>query len=411
MGHMMRVAFFSPLAPQRTTTSSYSEDLLPYLCRNVQVDAYTDDRIAATQEVGRIYPLYGYRDFAAQRGRYDQLVFQLASSPEHVPVYDLFLRYGGVVALHDLDLSSLIESKTLRQGDGWGYLQEVRRHEGLGHFLRTAGGALLHGQWPMPQPARLEMTRLVAQRAAGLIVHSAAARAHLATRYPEAHLREVPIGLPLPPAVDPLEARQALGLPPEAFICASVGRLAPEGRARTALQAFARLLERCPNSLYLSLGEQGAAAPLQRLAHTLGIADRVHLAGQVDLATLYRYLAAADAGIALGHLERGAAPTDLLRLMSVGRPAVVPNRAPYAQIPDYCAIKIEEGEGEVGQLVAALWALAGHPPLRISYGRQAARYVQTAHALGDTARGYAEFLEELSTVEEAERLLTRERTV
>ncbi len=405
MARMMRVAYFSPLAPQRTETSRYSEDLLPHLCRRVQVDAYTDDRIAATQEVGRIYPLYGYRDFAAQLDRYDQLIFQLGSSPEHVPVYDLFLRFGGVVALHDLNLSGLIEAKTLAQGDGWGYLQELRRHEGLGPFLRTAGGALLHGQWPTPRPARLEMTRLVAQRASGVIVHSATARAHLAARYPEAQLREVPIGIPQPPAIDAQEARQALGLPRDAYVCASVGPLS-DAHARALVQVFARLLERCPSSLLVSLGEPPGARSLERLARALGVEGKVRLAGQVDLATLYRYLAAADAGIALGRLERGAAPSDLLRLMSMARPAVVPNCAPYASIPDCCIVKVEPGEAGVPQAAAALWALAGHVPLRLSYGRQAARYVRTAHSLSASARDYADFVEELSTVEAAERLLS-----
>lgn len=404
MGQTMRVAFFSPLAPQRAETSCYSEELLPHLCRQVQVDAYTDDHIAATQEVGRIYPLYGYRDFIAQRERYDQLIFQLGNSSEHVPIYDLFLRFGGVVVLHDLDLSALIEAKTLRQGDGWGYLQEVRRHEGLASFLRTAGDALLRGQWPTPQPARLHMNRLVARRAAGLIVHSRSASERLAARYPEARLRRVARGIPQPPAIDPQEARQTLALPPDAFICVSVGRVVPEARLDVALRAFAGLLERCPNSLYVIIGEESPTHSLRRLARSLGIADRVRQPGSLDLATLYRYLAAADVGLFPGQ-EWGELPDGLLRVMSMARPAIVPHCAPYAEIADQCIVKVGEGAGEVAQTVAALWALASHPPLRLSYGRQAARYVQREHALSDTARRYAEFLEELSTVQAAEGLL------
>ncbi len=405
MGHTMRIAYFSPLAPQPTRTACHSEDLLPHLCRLAHVDAYTDDRIAATQEVGRIYPLYGYRDFPAQHERYDQLVYQLGNSPEHIPIYDLFLRFGGVVALHDLDLSRLIEAKTLKQGNGWGYLQEVRRHEGFGPFLRTAGDALLRGQWATPPPARLEMNRLVAQRASGVIVHSSGAREHLAARYPEAHMCEIPIGIPRPPAIDPLEARQALDLPDDAFVCISMGQQGPEERSHVALQAFARLLERRPNSVYVIIGEPAPGFPLQELARALRIAGRVRQVSHVDLAGLYHYLAAADVALALGHLKRSEAPADLLRMMSVGRPAIVPGSGPCALLPDHAVIHVEEGPGEVSQIVAALWALSGHLPLRQSYGRQAARYVQATHGLSATARQYAEFLEELAAVQAAEQFL------
>jgi len=72
-------------------------------------------------------------------------------------------------------------------------------------------------------------------------------------------------------------------------------------------------------------------------------------------------------------------------------------------------VKVEEGASEVSQVVAALWALASHPPLRLSYSRQAARYVQTEHALAATARQYAAFLEQVSTVQVAEGLLLREQ--
>jgi hypothetical protein len=216
MARMMRVAYFSPLPPVRSGISHYSED-----------------RIAAAQEVGRIYPLYGYRDFS-QAERYDHLIFQLGNSTEHLALYDLFLRHGGIAVLHDLDFSEIVGARTLGQGDSWGYLWEVRRNDGLGPFLRTAGDTFLRGALPGPPQPRPErgheghrpgdhrpMNRAIVQRASGLIVHSGQAREHLSARYPEARVRRVPLGIRRPPAVDQAEARQHLGLPADAFICIS----------------------------------------------------------------------------------------------------------------------------------------------------------------------------------------------
>lgn len=403
MSHAMRIAYFSPLASMHSGITDYSEELLPHLCRLAHVDAYTDDRVAAAQEVGRIYPLYGYRDF--RRERYDQLVFHLENSPEHVPIYDLFVRFGGVAVLHDLELTRVIGAKTLHQGDNWGFLRAVQRNEGLGPFLRTAGEVLLRGQVPSLQQSAFEMTRLVAQRAAGIIVHSRMARQHLLGRYPEVHTSEVPMGIPQPPAIDAAEARQLLNLPQDAFICISVGRLNPEKRIHVAMQAFARLLERCPNSLYILVGEPAAGYPLLELAQTFGIVDRVRLPGYVDLATLYRYLAASDVGISLRYARRGEMSAGLLRIMSTGKPVIVPSCAPFDELPGDCVVKVDGGMGEIPQIVAALWALCNHPAMRLCYGRRAAQYVRNRHDLATAARLYVDFLEELATVETAEGIL------
>ncbi len=422
MARTMRIAYFSPLAPVHTGTSHYSEVLLPHLCRRMHVDVYTSDRIAAAQEVGRIYPLYGYRDFC-QPERYDYLVYQLGNSPEHVPVYDCFLEYGGIVALHDLDLSDVIGAKTLSQGDGWGYLREVKRNAGLVPFLRTAGDALLRGHWPAQprddgrdgrrvRPAALQpMNRAVVERADGLIVHSRHAREYLAERYPQVRICEAPLSVRRPPAVDCTEARQLLDLPSDAFICISVGRLGPEKRVNVAMQGFARFLERCPDALYILVGEPSAGYPLQELAETLGIADRVRLPGYVDLATLYRYLAAADVGIGLHGRQPAQISASVLRIMSMGKPVVVCETVSHMPISADCLLQVGPGAGEAAELSAALWALHSHAPMREWYGRAAARYVQLNHSPAATARCYWEFLEELATVRAAEEILLHERTV
>lgn len=406
MSHTLRIAYFSPLAPSRASTSEYSEELLPHLCRRVQVDAYTDDRVAATQEVGRIYPLYGYRDF--QRDRYDQLIFQLADSPEHLPIYDLFLRFGGVAMLHDLDLAAMTGDRPCK-GNGWGLLWEVRRNEGVGPFLRSAGGALLRGQLP-PQDRRL-LSRRVQQQAMGLIVGSEPARARLLAQCPHLPVRHIPMGIPRPPLIDSQEARSVLGLPQEAFICLSLGRLDPEKRIHVALQAFARLLDRYPNALYVLVGEQAPEYPLREMAQALGIAEKVHLTGYVERATLYRYLAACDAGICLRSSEQGELSAGLLRMMSMGKPVIVSNREPYAGLPEDCTLRVDVGAGEMTQITAALWALSSHPPMRPSLGRRAAQYVQTRHSLAAAAQRYVEFLEELATVEVAHGILLQEGAV
>ena len=396
MARTMRIAYLSPLAPLRTRVADYSEELLPHLCRRAQVDAYTDDRVAATQEVGRAYPLYGYRDLAAQRERYDQLIFQLASDPEHVPIYELFLRSGGVAVLHDLNLSELAAAGRAAQTDGAGPLREARAGGGLGPFLQTAASLLFRRPWQ--EPGDQEVMRLLGRQATGVIVSSPTARDALLARLPGVPVRHVPLGIASPPAIDAAEARQLLNLPAGAFVCLSLGPLDPQKRIHVAMQAFARLLERCPASVYVLIGELAPGYPLTELAQTLGIADRVRFTGYVDRPTLYRYLAACDVGIALRQPAAGQVSAGVLRIMSMGRPVVVSRCEPYTRWPGHCLLKVDAGPGEAAQLVATLWALSSHSPTRHWYGRRAAHFVQSRHSAASVARQYVDFLEELAAV-------------
>lgn len=100
----------------------------------------------------------------------------------------------------------------------------------------------------------------------------------------------LPGGLP-PPRVQPL-SRPELGLPPEAFIIATVGRLISRKAFHRLIEALARLDD--PRAHLLLIGEGPLRDQLEALAATLGVADRVHFAGRVDEARKFRLLMASD---------------------------------------------------------------------------------------------------------------------
>ncbi len=79
-----------------------------------------------------------------------------------------------------------------------------------------------------------------------------------------------------------LEARQALGLPDEAFIVGNVGRLHPDKDQATLIRGFAKALPALPEgSLLAVLGKGRLEQDLKELANELGIGDQVKFLGQV----------------------------------------------------------------------------------------------------------------------------------
>lgn len=90
---------------------------------------------------------------------------------------------------------------------------------------------------------------------------------------------------------EPEEARRELGFPLEANVLLYVGNLLPIKNPGLLLDAFARL-DGSPELVYVGDGElrQG----LQRQAQTLGVADRVRLAGTQPPGQVVRHMQAAD---------------------------------------------------------------------------------------------------------------------
>jgi len=114
-------------------------------------------------------------------------------------------------------------------------------------------------------------------------------------------------------------ARQALGLPSQAWVIGNVGRLHPDKDQETLIRAFADALPTLPvNSLLVIAGEGRLEARLKTLVGELGIGDQVRFLGQVPQAR--RYFKAFDMfALSSDHEPFGMV---LLEAMAAGLPVV-----------------------------------------------------------------------------------------
>ncbi|TKD40088.1 glycosyltransferase [Azotobacter chroococcum] len=119
--------------------------------------------------------------------------------------------------------------------------------------------------------------------------------------------------------VDRQAARQALGLPADAWIVGNVGRLHPDKDQATLLRGFAEALPQLPaGSLLAILGSGRLEAELKALAGSLGIAGQVRFLGQVPEAR--RYFRAFDVfALSSDHEPFGMV---LLEAMAAGVPLI-----------------------------------------------------------------------------------------
>ncbi len=119
---------------------------------------------------------------------------------------------------------------------------------------------------------------------------------------------------------DRLEARRRLGLPEQGRLLVTVAHLGVRKGHREAIAALTRL----PGDVRLLLvgGDlhQGDTARLRRLAASLGVGDRLLLAGVQPPDRVPDYFAAADAGLLASYRE--GCPNAVLECLASGRPVV-----------------------------------------------------------------------------------------
>ena len=119
-------------------------------------------------------------------------------------------------------------------------------------------------------------------------------------------------------------ARAALGVQADADLIVSVGYLVSGKRHHLLIEAFARVLRNRPGGQLVIVGgasfEPAYPAQLQRLAHDLGVADRVRFAGNIPADQVARWLHAADV-FALA-TEREGCCNAVLEALATGLPVV-----------------------------------------------------------------------------------------
>ena len=330
----LRIDFVSPLPPVRSGIADYSADLLPELAARPEIAELRVVRLpgqpVAAALAARWRPVAAEETGAAAEDGTPRLpLYQMGNNHHHGAVLDLALERPGVLTLHDLYLHHLLAERTLAGDSADPYVEALERDHGW--VGRAVARPRRWGGWTEGGTFALPAHRGLVLRQRGVLVHSRWAAGLLAEEVPEAAVRTVPMGIPLPPAVGPpggpeaRAARRALGLPEDRPLLGSFGFQTPIKRTLAAVRALAR--PELAGAGLLVVGEVSPHVDLEGEARRAGVAGRVHVTGFVDAATFHRALTACDLALNLRYPTAGETSASLLRVLALGRPAVEIGRA------------------------------------------------------------------------------------
>jgi glycosyltransferase involved in cell wall biosynthesis len=367
----VKVAYYSPLPPERSGVADYSALLLPALR-------------------GRI-------DLAvARRGRWkpprdaDVALYHVGNDPDaHGWIVDALRKRPGVVVLHELVLHHLVAGLTVGRRDAAGYLDAMEREAGVvGRML--AHGVLDNRIPPLweTRPEDFPLAGEVLGLAEGLIVHSR----YVEERTRAAGYERAVWRIPHPAWPTPPTAAAELGGGP---LIACIGHLNAAKRIPQLLAAFARVREHRPDTRLLLAGAVASRFDLDRHVERLALPEGALLREDyVEESRFWSLVAACDVFVGLRAPTMGETSGSAIRALSLGRPLVVSDLGWFSELPDGVAIKVPVDEHEVDTLAAALELLLSNAQARAAMSAAAREYARREHGLERVAESYAAALEE-----------------
>jgi glycosyltransferase involved in cell wall biosynthesis len=404
MKRRLKIAFVSPVNPKPCGVSDYTEDLLPYLGKLVDIDLVTESYGPSSQEIVKQFGVIGVDEFRARAAGYDAIVYQIANSFRyHGYAVPLLAEYPGVVVLHDFSLQYLMLGLSAAQGDP----------RLLERFLKPsyqgqAGSLARKLFFSRVDPYEVSMVRPLLDWATGVIVHSESVQAKVLEEAPDRKrdVRFMRMAVPVddePPTSDGL--RKLYGLSGDEFVLASVSTLSYTKRLELVLEAVRRLKPRFPRIRFIIIGGGNLGARVRNQISRYGLEDTVVHTGRVSASQYRDYIRLSDAVVDLRYPSGTEASASLTRAVAAGKPVIVSEHGWFLGLPNDFSVKIpvnkiqpdefSENSSAIDAVVTAIAGLIEDPDRRAAMGRAAWEFARTHLRLEECAARYMEFVEEL----------------
>lgn len=391
-----RLAYVSPLPPERSGISTYSAELLPDLAKLYDIELVTNLAQVDERELKKRYSIRSVDWFRKNATAFDRVVYQFGNSEFHQHMFDLLEEIPGVVVLHDFYLSGIQAHREFASRQAHNWTQALYESHGYPAVVDRNRAKDL-AEVIFKYPCNFDVLRL----ATGVIVHSPYALKLAEEWYGNAVASNwalIPLLRRAPESVtdSKAQARAELGLQPDDFLVCAFGLLGPTKLNHRLYEAWSKSsLANDPRCRLVYVGENDPGPyglQLTQLISQGRTGSRISITGWADAETFARYLNAADAAVQLRSMSRGETSATVLDAMSRGVPTVVNANGSMAFLPSDAVIRLADQFTDA-ELVDALESLRRSPAAAKIIGAAGKRLIEAVHSPATCARSYADAIE------------------
>ena len=386
----MKLAYFSPLGPQRSGISDYSEELLPHLGEAAEITLFVDGFQPLNRELTSSFEVCDYRrqrSTLRQLERFDAVVYHMGNDHRyHAGILEAMRHRPGIVVFHDFALQEFFLGLARERDDLRLYLEEVESCHGQA-AREAAAETLTRGALPsmLARPVDFPLNCRIANSAEGIIVHSEWSRARFAVIAPTVPVARIAM---------PVKFSDSARRPPsssEVVKIASFGLITPGKGIEQSMRALAAL-KHTRRFRYTLVGETNHYFDVRDLVRRYGLGDCVEITGHVTLPEFKRRIDETDIALNIRERTVGETSASLCRLMAAGVCSVVSEAGWYAELPNDAVVKIPLDAQADKLLLAYLDRLIEDEPLRTTIGANARRYALDEYDVAGRAADYLDFI-------------------
>lgn len=400
----MRIAYISPLPPQKSGIADYSAELLPHLVKHFDIDLFvqTDAKIS-DPFLHDNFRIFTWDKLLERRDDYATVVYQMGNSPFHTHMIELLREMPGVVVLHDFFLNNLAYAEEYILGKRGVFLRSINSSHGLRGMIDLVkfGVDFARLKWPV------NWTTI--KYAQELVVHSGYQNELIRQFYNPGWQPKPTIINPLRGTVPPIplstqkNIKREFGLDPDVFLFCSFGFLDPTKLNHLTLEAFAAMQANINKKVALvfvgELSHEEYSKELLELTENLGLKMHVKITGFVSRDDYDKYLSSADAAIQLRTNSRGETSAAVLDCLSRGIPVVVNS---HGTLNDYSAddvLKLPDPPS-INDLCQAMKTLIADDLSRMALARRGQEYITRMHNPEVVAAAYASVIHRAANMDE-----------
>ncbi len=400
----MRLAYFSPLNPVKSGISDFSETLLPYLNKSMELTVFTTEARKEKIEnewIRKNLTIRHIQDYNREslRNTYDAAVFHMGNNYSvHKEISDLFLKYGGILELHDLSLHHFVAAETIDR-EHYSQYKKIMQYCHGNRGKKTAE-LYLEGKIAAPwekESMRYTVNKHYIDRAQAVIVHSDFAKQMVKGVNSKATVMHIPHGAYITddPKREKQASRRRLGIAQEEFVLGTFGYIWENKRVDSilnALQIYKQQHKEKPFHFYI-VGEVNIPG-LKETISKLQLSGQVTVTGFVSLTDLEDYIKACDIAFNLRYPTQGESSGTLCRLLGMGKIVMVTDIGSFSEYPEDVICRIRYDSHETDDIVSCLEALATDSKRMEQTEKQVLSYMKK-YSWEENAKRYASFFQHI----------------
>lgn len=386
-----KLAYFSPIPPQRSGISDYSKELLPYLNEHYEIILIVDDDVCENIFDDIEFEKRDLNWFEQNAHTFERILFHIGNNPFHTHMLELLRKHSGVVMLHDFFLSGM-----------YAYEEMVARND------RFWKDALLysHGYMALQQRCsqdgeevakqKYPVNLQVLQNAKGMLFHSNYSDELITKWYgnsKDALNFKIPFLKNKPRAYNKNFLRKNMGYTENDFIVCSFGFLDTTKLNHQLIEAWQQSkLSSLKCCKLIFVGENHGGDYGMQINQAIAKSKNITITGWSESQTYSDYLKIADVGVQLRTLSRGETSAAIHDCMAYGLATIVNANGSFKDMSKDSVYMLED-EFELDALVQALEKLYDDNDFRSKLTCNALQTIKENHSPKKCAKMYYEAIE------------------